>query len=422
MGKTMKHRPATDRVFLSVAAYVSCWAVLFAAQVDRPPAAGKESEHASPEQIQRWIGELTHDSYPVRKEAGERLLGAGRAAREKLLAAAESPDPELRAAAQRIASLIEMTEFRRRLDAFAADVDGRQGHSLPGWHDFQRLVGKDGRSRALFVEMQRQEAALLASAFGERPANLPAAWENRLGRMSQVQMLGGRSAMPSLASCATMIFLGCGAEMEVSDASVEALAQMIQRTPMAEAMLDGTHRAAVRRLVSAWIVHCPNKSSASLSRRLNLAGIFQLQDALPLALGVAISPGPSRSRAEALLVVARLGTREHVEQLEPLLEDATVCYAAALVGRLPGATPGMDVQIRDVALVALLQLTGQRPADYGYAAGIGRGRPVEIDVNPAMLAPRSAERRGEAIAKWRKWRAADRESRGGEAERPSDKK
>src|SRR5207248_2067614 len=91
-------------------------------------------------------------------------------------------------------------------------------------------------------------------------------------------------------------------------------------------------------------------------------------EALPLALAVTAGDSPYKrvqptTRALAALVVGQLGGAEHVDRVEPLLDDASTCFGPQMQiqGQLAGA-----VQVRDVGLVVLLQLTDQRPADYGY--------------------------------------------------------
>ena len=103
----------------------------------------------------------------------------------RLLEIVDGPDPETRAAARRLVSLIDRSEFHRRLEAFAADIDGSQKLSLPGWEQFQKLVGGDPAARALFVDMQRQEGAILSAVFGASKRPPEELWEARLMRVSQ---------------------------------------------------------------------------------------------------------------------------------------------------------------------------------------------------------------------------------------------
>ena len=112
-------------------------------------------------------------------------------AREPLLVIVDGPDPERRAAARRLVALIDQSEFHRRLEAFAADTEGRQRLTLPGWDQYQKLVGSDPAARALFVDMQRHEGALIAAMFGaskQPPGDL---LESRLVRLVQWQNIGG---------------------------------------------------------------------------------------------------------------------------------------------------------------------------------------------------------------------------------------
>jgi hypothetical protein len=350
-------------------------------------------------QIGLWIDQLNHDAFPVRQAAAEQLLDAGMPARRPLLEVAEGPDPEIRAAARRLIALIDRSEFHRRLEAFAGDEDGSQGLTLPGWELYRERIGDDAAARALFVDMQRQEGALLAAVFDVAPQPLDGLWEERLVRLVQWQATGDRSGVPPLGTCATILFLGAVPDLEVSERGAVLVENLIQRPPLRENIQAGSHRDAVRRLVVNWIMHCPNQNEVILNRRLYLASLNQLQESLPLAFDVALSEakysaaqGPTR--AAAVLLVGQLGNREHIERLEPLLEDATVCAA---VGPGQAAT---SVQLRDVALVVMLHLSGQRPADYGYVNA--RMQPQQM-FQLQTLSAENDQQREEAIAKWRAW-------------------
>jgi hypothetical protein len=352
------------------------------------------------QQIGHWIEQLNNDAYPIRQAAAEELLNTGIPAREPLLKVADGPDPETRAAARRLVALIDRTEFHRRLDAFARDEGGVQRLTLPGWEKFRLRVGEDAAARALFVDMQRQEGALLAAAFGAAPQPLNGIWEDRLVRLVQWQVTAGdRTANPQLGTCATLLFLGSIAETEVTERGAVLVENLIQRPPIRENMQAGTYRDAVRRLVVGWIVHCPNQNEVILNRRLYMASTNQLHETLPLALDVAHATGSYSAvqpptRAAALLLVGQLGSEEQVPRLESLLNDATVCATAA-------EQAGTNVQIRDVALVVMLHLTGQRPADYGYVQA--RMQPEQM-FQLQTLWIENDEQRVAALDKWKAWR------------------
>jgi hypothetical protein len=356
-----------------------------------------------------WINQLRDDAYAARQAAAGHLLAAGMPARARLLEFVDGPDPETRAAARRLIALIDKSEFQRQLDAFAADMDGKLNLSLPGWTQFRELVGSDAASRALFVEMQRYESVLLADVFDGSPGPQERLWDDRLLRLLQWQVTANaRRSAPPLGSCATMFFLGSVPEAGISDRSANDLARLVQQPSILQAMQVENRHDAVRRLVIAWVVHCPNHGEQALQQRLGIALTHKLSEAVPLALAVAQSDPDfltthPNTRALAILVVGQLGQRAHVENLEPLLEDATVSLP------LPAETPqgpATNVQIRDVALAAMLQLTGQNPADYGYVDA--RRQPQQVfDLRTLHFA--NDEQRLAAITKWRAWKAAHEE-------------
>jgi hypothetical protein len=400
-------------------AIVACAAHV--APAEKPATAGNSSP-ASDAEIQRWIADLGNDAYPVRQQAADRLLAAGSSARLPLIKLADGPDPETRAAARRLISLIDRSEFHRRLEAFAADADGRQGLTMPGWDAYRKLVGGDADDRALFVEMQKNESALMAAVFDNGKRSRDDLLEARLQRVTQWQPnVVNATASPSLGSCAAMVFLGSIAETEPSDAVTGAISILVQRPPLREHLQRNNGQNAVRRLATAWILNCPNKNESSINSRLMAMGMLGLEDALPLPLAI-IAGGPDYAqlspaiKALAAVTIGQLGNRSHVARLEPLLNDATIYMTATQEG-LPGAPAG-TVQVRDVALVVLLRLTDQAPADYGYIAG-QQFSPRQFSIQP--FGADGDKRRAQAIAKWRQWRTEHPDDKAGAAEKAGEK-
>jgi hypothetical protein len=376
------------------------------ARCEEPAAQAKNASPppaVSQEEIARSIAELGHDAYPVRQAAAARLLSAGTPARDALLAIVDGPDPETRAAARRLIAQIDQTEFHRRLEAFAADTDGSQGITLPGWDRFKKVAGSDPAARALFVDMQRQEGALLAAAFGGTKRANGELLESRLIRVATWQnAMGDRSAAPPLGSCAAMLFLATAPDIDVSDGTAGQIEGLLQRSPVLEAMRSDDQDGPVRRLAISWLLNCPSKNEGILQHRLGIISTIGLEDGLPLAFKVVGGEAPYKrvspqTRAMAVLVVGQFGKAEDVDRLEPLLQDASVCQPAQM-------QPAAAVQVRDAALVVMLQLTDQRPADYGYVNARSQARSLQLQ----SLFRENDAQRAEAIEKWRAWRAAQK--------------
>jgi len=370
-------------------------------------AAAAPQRVASAEEVEKWIAQLSDDSFAVRQAAAAQLLTAGSPARDALVTVAQGPDPESRAAARRLVALIDRGEFNRRLEAFAADIDGKRGIALPGWEQFQKRVGNDPPARALFVEMQRAEGPLIAAAFGVSSQPPEQLWEERITRLVTFQVMNGnRTVAPPLGSCAAMVFLGSVPEIEVSDRGANLVENLIQRPPINEALGAGAPQDPVRRLVVAWILHCPNDSEAIVYSRLQRMSAINLKDGLPLALAVATGENDyadfnAATRAWALLVVGQFGKPEHAAKLELLLNDTRVCMPVQ-IAQPNQAMP--NVQVRDVAMCVMLHLTGQKPVDYGY---LHARLPAQQVFDIRSLHAANDQVRSAAAIKWRIWRESD---------------
>lgn len=401
--------PARPALWLLVA-FVAASILLRSSSAEPPATASpapvtKAPSNPSKDEIAQSIKDLSSDAFSLRQEAAARLLAAGAAARPSLIELASGSDPETRTAARRLVALIDRSEFRRQLEAFAADADGRQGLSLPGWPEYQKLVGSDQQSRALFVDMQRQEGPLIAAMYGGSKRAPEELFESRLVRITQWQNPNGeRGNMPPVGSCAAMLFLAASPDITVTDAAASFVQNIIQRPPINTALAPDNPQPALRKLIVTWLLQCPNKNEDLLRQRLQVISSNGLIDALPLALRVCNDPQyihvTALTKALALLMVGQFGNRSNVTQLEPLLDDTSECLPQQIQIPGQGATA---VQVRDVTLVMLLTLTDQNPTDYGYtAARLAGPRLYQLQT----LYRETDQQRTESIAKWREWKSA----------------
>jgi hypothetical protein len=115
---------------------------------------------------------------------------------------------------------------------------------------------------------------------------------------------------------------------------------------------------------------------------------------------------PNLERAVRFLVdYAELSA---VDDLQPLLSDSSLWLRQFAVARQVGipATPveppppAVDVRVSDLVLLALLQVTGQDPAEYGFVD-------LQRDSDEHFATGRFAteEARQTAIRRWKSWQA-----------------
>lgn len=356
--------------------------------------------------VDQWIAQLADDDYQVRKLAADQLVSAGEVARAGLVAVAEGPDPETRFAARRLITLIDDSAFHRRLADFAADVDGKRGATLPGWDEFAKLMGRDAAARELFVDMQRAEPTLLSHAFSDEATVATVNWDEQINRLLRLRIFNqpGQVSIPA-GSSATLVFLGSLPNANLSDGAAAGLRQLTQLPPMSEALANSRPDNALRRLVCAWVIHCPNRSNMILQQRLDAMFQHSLPECLPLALAIldprsdylAVTP---TQQMLALLAVGRFGSEENIAAIEPFLEDDRECFPRQQLNGAGGQLA--SIQMRDVALATLLRLTGQEPIAYGFL----QARPhPQMLFDVSSLAMENDERRRAALEQWRAWRA-----------------
>ncbi len=108
---------------------------------------------------------------------------------------------------------------------------------------------------------------------------------------------------------------------------------------------------------------------------------------------------PTGTRQIAILMISRFGDKPQIKQIEDLLEDATNC-GTVQVEKPPHQ---VELQIRDVALAALLHMTGQDLKEYGYDSAQEYG-PTVFQVGTLGFA--DAATREAALKKWSEWRGA----------------
>ena len=77
----------------------------------------------------------------------------------------KSGDEEIRTRCAALIPRVQAAEWKRRADAYLADVDGKQKHDLPLLAEFEKAVGKpDASARQLFADMVRTNGELLELA------------------------------------------------------------------------------------------------------------------------------------------------------------------------------------------------------------------------------------------------------------------
>jgi hypothetical protein len=384
-------------------------AALFASPVVGSQDASEKLEagDVGQQEIASLVRQLSAPRFADRQRASQRLLNVGLAAEAALRVAVQGADREVRDRARQILEQISAADFESRLEAFAADIEGKQQHHLPAWERFSNLFGNDETARGLFVEMQRAEPQLLQMLDSGSPM-IADAFTQRCEDLStgpEAFNPDGRSG-PTVGSVGTILFVGVAADFKIDEQLGVQTFGLIQ--PMLQSgARRGPWGPLLRRMTAEWIQK--DNGPAVAFQNLWLAFSFELREGLQVAERVLKSNPPQPEVAPfAALVVAKFGGREQMPLLEPLLKDTSAVENQDNEGERGGAEgEHVNAQVRDVALAALVFLSGQQLSDYGFDKSLPAH---QILFQPGKYGFANAIKRSLAHKKWSQWASSQSSS------------
>ena len=361
----------------------------------------RASEIAQPIQsdLAELIQRLGDDSFATREEAARELVRHGLTAQPALEQALEHADLEIRLRADKLLVIIAKTDLDKRLTAFINDVEGKHEHDLPGWTKFQSLIGSDRLSRTLFAEMVRAEPALL-SDYESGPAKVVGSMTLRIQSFISTSVPGADRESVKPQSLATLLFIGSDENVKLETSLGYQFYNLLNQAVAQKAFTDDDRSPITRKLLTVFLQRQSNNHLLARNG-LFLALRYNMNDVgLSLALNLLKQKNMSTSSIPyAILTVSKFGGKEHQELLQGLMDNKTVCHSWHN-GRFKDP---IRVQVRDVALVAMIHLTGQKHKDYGFDL-LRKSSMMLYEVYTCGFA--QEEKRKAAFAKWEKWLAA----------------
>jgi hypothetical protein len=298
--------------------------------------------------------------------------------------------------ARRILVLVQKQDYQHRLRSFLESDDPAENFGLHGWTEFSALFGHDRVVREFFVSMQQSQAELFSAI--PRGKN---AVEEKL-RAACVLTLNEQSpSQPQLLEAVATILLMVSMEFPQLPSDTKESAELTSEnhrdlasalaSPQIEARLkNGQLIGGFKSLMVQWLSRLSNDDSEFIRCKVIVADRYLLPEMVPsAALAMKDIRMASNVRAQAILVVARLGGPEQNSDLESLLSDATQVYQ--------DRRQSAEVQIRDLALAALIFIAKQGFADFGFEFHDG---PDDRFPNVEKAGFRTEERRLAAIQKW----------------------
>lgn len=351
----------------------------------------------SQEKLAKLVEQLGNDSFQVRERATQQLENAGPQAREKLKAALKSPDLEVRLRARRLLALIVERDFAARLVAFLNDEDGTGDHQLPGWNRFRKALGDNPTNRRLFASMIRTEAHLLEaldSGSGLEVKFLTRARE--LQPYSSFNSNGPRSAgTPSLA---TILFVASDKGSVVGSDAHQLIFSILQFQGTRDSLQGSPHRKVLEQMLDGWVNKTEKANPNSYYSLMTCLSYDLEETGLRIARTHLISNATTPSMLQyAIMALGRFGAKDDQKLLQLQLQNTAVCHTWSNPQIKKGV---IRTQVRDVALVMLLEMTGQDHKAYGFEL-LQRNPPTVFHGHTCGFV--DEEKRDAAHKKWNQW-------------------
>ncbi|WP_437203635.1 hypothetical protein [Planctomicrobium sp. SH664] len=348
------------------------------------------------ESVPQLIRQLGHPQFEQRVAAQRQLLELGVQSMQAVGDAAQSDDPEVRHRSRMLLDQLQKMAFTEQADWIRENPWQAAPSIAPHWEFYHGIVGDGPAARNLYVRMIQKETDLWMLT-----VRVPEGWGSAL----EQRCLELRTAIDrrnprelDLASVATVVLLATHPRYKASPIAVDTIDKLLTDQRVTSMIEKSPEVRAMHGLIGHWVgseVGSSLMSRMEMSRRFNLEVGFSVAEEVLAARHGAQNPQLTR---EAVDFLAKRGGESAIEVLHPLIEDGMVLSRSSRVqnSKGPGVVRPPDLQLGDVALYALVQLTGQKAADYGF---LDRR---STNASNAANFP-TIEARAAAIQKWKSW-------------------
>ncbi len=357
-------------------------------------------------QIEALVEKLGHANFFSREQAEKDLIEIGGPAVSALEKAELSYDSEIRFRARRLLKIIRKADFEFRLKSFLNGESRPDNFGLLGWERFEQLVGDSQKNRELFVAMYRGRNELFQSL----TKNSESTQQKFDQLIPRVSVSSRKGFVPDLAAVLFFAQLEFASKennsrpvrLALKPDKINRLGNVLSSQLAATYIHAQGYQQALKILITSWVKNLPTDDTY-LTAKLNIIEVFELKQLVSMAVDVLPkSELTSRTRAQAIKIIANNGTKKDIDVLEQLLDDPQT------LGRYPDVLDSkrtIEVQIRDLALAGCIFLSGQKFEDFGFVPAIEKESGF-IKTNSAGFF--SEISRLQALRKWSNYRQKSR--------------
>jgi len=309
------------------------------------------------------VKKLADDRFKIRDAAEKELVHLGPASLVALKEGEKHNDLHVQERCRVLQPMIAAMSLQRRVDHFIANRDGPIPEDLPLATSFLKITGDTKEARELYTEILVNHIALLDETQRDKKKGMAAFslyCQEINNSMRFVTDFTARQKTITRTQVA-LYFLMTTELAADKTGQLASYGYTFMNAPILPETLSKDTPAVqpLKMLFLAWIEKEPQPYM--VSRGLQIAADAKMKETLPLVMKMVQSKtSPVYTRAQTALLLTKIGTKEHIKDIEPLLEDKTV------VGNFGINNVQGQVQMRDVALAVCIKLSGQKMADYDF--------------------------------------------------------
>jgi hypothetical protein len=370
-------------------------ALLFLVEAPTPAA----SPPIPPARLAELVKKLGDKSYRAREDAARQLLLQGSAAVAVLTEGTKDLDPEVSERCRQLLIQAPALERNKKLAALVADPTAPPPKDLAGLDRFLKVAGDNKESREIYAEMASHHIHILEAA-DKNPKQAARLYDDFCLQLYSRFMSdqGARrytydNIFSSRGDITFFLFVSGDARVRNNNVGSNYVGVAFNGSQLVNAIDAKQGTATMRKLFLDWL---EKESLSHLQQQgFQLAARTELKEALPVALNLLEKKDNNPfGKAQVMLALTKLGGKEHIKVFEPYLADTKQVTSINF-----GDGRQFQVQMRDVAMAAQIQLAGEKIADYGYDNRYAGGQ----QLYPYYYGFPDDKSRDDAHAKWKEW-------------------
>lgn len=351
------------------------------------PTVAADSTNPEPPSAEILVEQLGARSFYTREKAMAALISAGSSVEPQVRAALDHEDPEVRYRTEVVLIEIERNHTARLHTAFLDGDIGKLPSNTKSWQRLAELIGNNRESRQLFLAMLDGGEELMSEGENSENDKGCSAMITRLyTAQSNARRVGEEAITPG--GVMTMMFLASDKKNNLDSGSISRVTSLLSQY---RSRLDGKFPG-----FKTLMGHMIQSSESSTSRQvqmLRLADQFQIKkEGLELARKM-LASGHSSYRAQAMLLIGKLGEKSDAAVLAKYIEDTGL-----LGNHTISKGKKRETKLGDVALAMSIVLSGEKPRDFGFPDAVN-GRPTSLSYYTYGFY--DGKMRSDALKKWK---------------------